>query len=64
MKLRTLIYNTFPNKKDNFWQVVLLPTVAVLNSGVDDYIAVNFEWLFFSLTLLFSKNDKTRQFTT
>lgn len=47
-------FNTLPNKKDNFWQVILLPTITVLRSvdTHDDYYAVNFEWLFWTLTII------------
>jgi|APGre2960657373_1045057.scaffolds.fasta_scaffold01346_13 hypothetical protein len=64
MNLRILTYNTLPSKKDKFWQIVIIPTIAVLNNGINECVAVNFEWLFFSLTILFLKNDKAGQFTT
>ena len=52
MKVKT--FNTLPSKKDNFWQVILIPTVCVLRSvdEYDQYTAVNCEWLFWSLTFL------------
>jgi len=39
---------------------VLIPTVSVLNSiRTDDrYIAINFEWLFWSFTTLFEYDSK------
>ena len=53
MKVRT--FNTLPSDKDNFWQVVVLPTVTILKSvdHHDQYTAVNCEWLFWSCTFLF-----------
>ena len=64
MRINAFTYNTMPNKKDGFWQVVLIPTISVLN-GVerrDPYTAVNFEWLFWSFSLIF-KNEKTGSVT-
>ena len=54
MKLKIATFNTAPSKKDHFWQAVLIPTISVLNSinKYDDYIAFNFEWLFWSATLI------------
>lgn len=63
MKINAKLFNTLPSKKDIFWQIVLLPTVSVLNSvdPYDDYVAINFEFLFWSLTILISNdNDKRR----
>jgi hypothetical protein len=59
MKVKLATFNTLPSKRDHFWQFVILPTISVLNSVVrkDSYIAFNFEWLFWSLTILF-ENDK------
>lgn len=60
MKLKLATFNTFPSKKDSYWQVVLIPTVSVLNSisRDDKYIAVNFEWLFWSFTTIFENDAK------
>lgn len=54
MNIKLAKFNTLPSKKDNFWQVVILPTISILNSidRSDDYVAVNFEWLFWSFTIL------------
>lgn len=59
MRIKLATFNTLPNEKDHFWQFVLTPTVSLLNSITkkDAYIALNFEWLFWSLTILF-ENDK------
>jgi len=52
MKIAT--FNTYPSKKDHFWQVVLIPTVTVLNNidAHDNYIATSVEWLFWSVTFI------------
>jgi hypothetical protein len=59
MRLKVVTFNTLPSKKDHFWQFVVTPTISILNSITkkDAYIAVNLEWLFWSLTILF-ENDK------
>jgi hypothetical protein len=60
MQFKCTTFNTFPSKKDSFWQVVLIPTISVLNSisRDDKYIALNFEWLFWSLTTIFENDSK------
>lgn len=63
MNVNAKLFNTLPSKKDTFWQMVLLPTISVLNSvdPYDEYVAINFEFLFWSLTILISNdNDKRR----
>jgi hypothetical protein len=59
MKIKVATFNTLPSKKDHFWHFVVTPTISILNSITkkDAYIAVNFEWLFWSLTILL-ENDK------
>lgn len=61
MKVNSFTYNTMPRTDDRFWQIVLLPTCSILSSvdEYDPYIAVNFEWLYWSLSLTF-RYDKTR----
>lgn len=51
------LFNTLPDKKDDFWQVVIFPTISIVNSlyTYDKYVCVSFEWLFWSLTFTFSK---------
>lgn len=63
MYISTATFNTMPSTKDLFWQVVILPTVSVLKSIDihDPYTAINFEWLFWSFTIMIS-NDKRRVF--
>lgn len=55
MKLQCKLFNTLPSKKDSFFQIVLIPTVSILNSisTEDKYVAINFEWLFWSFTTIF-----------
>lgn len=62
MRINLATFNTLPSKKDHFWQVVLIPTISILNSiDINDkYVAVNFEWLCWSVTMLISKDGKTR----
>jgi hypothetical protein len=64
MTISTTTFNTLPNKKDSFWQVVIIPTISVLNSldRSDSYVAINTEWLFWSFTIIISSNDKRRIF--
>lgn len=54
MKVAT--FNTYPSKKDRFWQVILIPTITILNSPDihDQYVAVNCEWLFWTATFIFN----------
>ncbi len=63
MTISTTTFNTLPSKKDSFWQVVIIPTISVLNSldRSDSYVAINTEWLFWSFTIILS-NDKRRIF--
>jgi hypothetical protein len=60
MKLELVTFKTYPSKKDKFWQIVIIPTISVLGNeeNKDEYIAINFEWLFWSITLLISENGK------
>jgi hypothetical protein len=64
MTINTTTFNTLPSKKDSFWQVVIIPTISVLNSidRSDPYVAINTEWLFWSFTIIISSNDKRRVF--
>ena len=60
MNIKTSVYNTLPNKKDHWWQVVLLPTISVMNNiqKYDPYVAINFEWLFWSFTTIINYGRK------
>lgn len=52
MRIKT--FCTLPNKKDDFWQVVLLPSIAIFKSvdKYDPYTSVTGEWLFWSFSIL------------
>lgn len=56
MKLNFKMYNTLPDTRSHWWQVVLFPTISVMNNiqKRDPYIAFNIEWLFWSVTTIIS----------
>jgi hypothetical protein len=56
MKLNVKMYNTLPTSKSHWWQVVLFPTVSIMNNiqKHDPYVALNIEWLFWSFTTIIS----------
>lgn len=60
MRIRLKLFNTLPGKKDSFFQIVFIPTVSMLNSisKDDKYVAINFEWLFWSFTTIFEYDTK------
>ena len=60
MNITTRVYNTIPNNKSHWWQIVLLPTISVMNNiqKNDPYVAVNFEFLFWSFTTITSYGKK------
>lgn len=60
MNLTFKVYNTLPNNKDTWWQIVLLPTISVMNNieRHDPYVAINLEWLFWSVTTIISYGKK------
>ena len=62
MKLNIKMYNTLPTKKSHWWQVVLFPTVSLMNNieRHEPYMAVNFEYLFWSLTTIISYGKKAQ----
>jgi hypothetical protein len=55
MKTYFKTFSTFPSKKDDFWQVVVIPTISFLVSKEESYSVVSFEWLFWSATICFKK---------
>ena len=60
MKMKLLTMSTTPNKRDDYWQIVFIPTVAMFYSKYENetsHMAVNFEWLCWSLTILITNND-------
>jgi hypothetical protein len=54
MKLNVKTYNTLPNSKSHWWQLVILPTMTLMNNiqKHDPYVALNIEWLFWSITTI------------
>ena len=62
MRLNVKMYNTLPTKKSHWWQVVLFPTVSLMNNieRHEPYMAVNFEYLFWSLTTIISYGKKAQ----
>jgi hypothetical protein len=60
MNIKTSLHNTLPSKKDHWWQVVLFPTVSIMNNiqKYDPYVAINFEYLFWSFTTIISYGKK------
>jgi hypothetical protein len=60
MKLNIKTYNTLPTKKSHWWQIVLFPTVSLMNNiqKNDPYVAVNIEYLFWSITTILSYGKK------
>ena len=60
MKINIRTYNTLPTRKSHWWQVVVLPTMSVMNNiqKHDPYVAFNLEWLFWSFTTILSYGKK------
>lgn len=60
MRLTSKVYNTLPNNKDSWWQIVLFPTISVMNNieRHDPYVAINIEYLFWSVTTIISYGKK------
>lgn len=60
MNITTRVYNTIPNNKSHWWQIVLLPTISVINNiqKYEPYVAVNFEYLFWSFTTIINYGKK------
>jgi hypothetical protein len=59
MKTKILTWSTTP--KDGWWQIVFIPTVTMYSNAYGDekHVAINFEWLFWSLTILtYTEYDK------
>ena len=59
MKLSLSVFNTLPKNQEDFWKIVVFPTVSILRRTTegDEYTAINAEWLFWSMTILI-ENDK------
>ena len=54
------LFNTAPTPKDDFWQVVLLPTITVLRNKESGgaYTVFSLEWLFWSITTIINDNKR------
>ncbi len=61
MKFNVKIYNTLPTFKSHWWQIVVFPTMSIMNNiqKHDPYVAFNFEWLFWSFTTIVSYGSRT-----
>ena len=48
------LFSTAPYPNDEFWQIVIVPTVTVLrhNYPKEAYTVCSVEWLFWSLTFI------------
>jgi hypothetical protein len=59
MRITSKVYNTLPRKDSHWWQVVLIPTVAIMNNiqEFDPYVAINIEWLFWSHTIIINHGN-------
>ena len=61
MNIKVLTMSTHPRPKVDYWQCVFIPTMSAYFSSYDGenkHLAMNFEWLFWSLTILIYTNDK------
>lgn len=63
MNIATKVYNTLPNNKSHWWQLVVVPTMSVMNNiqKHDPYVAINFEWLFWSFTTIVSRYEHNKR---
>ena len=63
MNIKIKTYNTLPSDKDHWWQIVLLPTISIMNNiqKHDPYTAVNVEWLFWSFTTIINHGENQVQ---
>ena len=60
--MKLLFSSNAPKKSNDYWQIVFIPTVALYKQAVnlsDWHIAINFEWLFWSMTILIHSDDET-----
>lgn len=61
MNIRLATMSTIPKQSTNYWQCVFFPTLSAYYAcydGENKHLAVNAEWLFWSMTLLIYTNDK------
>ena len=58
MKIEFSTDSTLPSKEGYYWQIVVIPTISILRykeyngDTVGPYTVVDFEWLFWSATIL------------
>jgi hypothetical protein len=68
MRIELSTFNTFPSKRNYYWQITLIPTISILRAKehyleededniisdvrMESYVVFNFEWLFWSVTIL------------
>jgi hypothetical protein len=68
MKTELSTFNTFPSKRNYYWQITLIPTISILRAKehyleededniisdvrMESYVVFNLEWLFWSATIL------------
>jgi hypothetical protein len=60
MNIKVLTLSTHPRKTTDYWQCVFIPTVSAYFSSYDGeskHVAINFEWLFWSATILIYTDD-------
>ena len=63
MKIKFAPYNTLPNSGSHWWQMVLIPTVSIMNNiqKYDPYVAINIEWLFWSFTTVINYGQSPKE---
>lgn len=56
MKFNVKTYQTLPDRRSHWWQIVLIPTISIMNNVQkhEPYVAINAEWLFWSFTTIIS----------
>lgn len=63
MNVKVLKMSTFPVKSKNYWQVVVFPTISLYTSEYKErHISINFEWLFWTGTILLSKQEDCEEY--
>lgn len=54
------LFSTAPNRKDIFWQIVLLPTITILRNREfnESYTVFTAEWLYWGVTIITYDNQR------
>jgi hypothetical protein len=62
MKITFKGHSTLPTKKSPYSQIVFLPSISLFRNinRYDLYYALMFEWLFWSITILFRTDGKSK----